>query len=75
MNWKILVGLIIGIAIVSMGFFALHGNINKSVGATVLDDNSGQTEGPHPPSADPWQIITPAPLDGPHPPSADPWNQ
>lgn len=74
MNWKIVVGIAIGIALIAMGVIAVHTGVVKNVVNTnPLDDASGgSTEGPHPPSSDPWVINT---LDGPHPPSSDPWNQ
>ncbi len=76
MNWKIVVGIMVGISLVFMGFVALHTDVGKSITATVLDNTPPGTEGPHPPSGDGWQIIDGASsLNGPHPPSGDGWNQ
>ncbi len=76
MNWKIIVGIAIGIALIAMGVIAVHSGVVKNVVNTnPLDDASGgSTEGPHPPGDTPWQVIV-STLDGPHPPGDTPWGQ
>ena len=77
MNWKIVVGIAIGIALIAMGLTVAHGTLKKVANTNLLDDNppgSGSNQGPHPPGDLPWQVIAPT-LDGPHPPGDPPWGQ
>ena len=76
MNWKIVVGIAVGIALIAIGAVAVHSGVMKNISsATSLDNgfSDGSPEGPHPPSAPGWGII--ASTEGPHPPSAPGWGQ
>ncbi len=80
MNWKMIVGISVAIALIAVGIVAFHsGAFSHTTNASVMDSSGINTQGSHPPSSDAWQIMSGwqsmdiINTQGSHPPSSDAW--